>query len=231
MSFFQKLNVFLEEIKLYPMFTELSIHLGNVQTLLTQNKLLTYNKKYLTCDDEILFSDLILNEIPQFNEEELKELKKCLLNIQPKLFDYFNIVKSIWTLVFDSLTINVKRNKKNIKLYNGFFYNVRENIIRVWRYETKKISDLPLQTKTNVKLIYEGEENDLTIVQLISKFSEGYKKQKQKNYPIFEVLSTQNFPIEETIVPIAKRKIVSLTNQLIRVEKLQKEQKMITNNV
>jgi hypothetical protein len=45
LSYFQKLNKDLEQIKMYPMFTELSLHLGNLQTLLNRNQILYIEKK------------------------------------------------------------------------------------------------------------------------------------------------------------------------------------------
>ena len=39
LNYFQKLNKNLEEMKVYPMFTELSLHLGNIQTLMNQNQM------------------------------------------------------------------------------------------------------------------------------------------------------------------------------------------------
>jgi hypothetical protein len=47
MAYFQKMNVFLEEIKLYPMFIEVSVHLGNIQTIINQNRILKTKKKFL----------------------------------------------------------------------------------------------------------------------------------------------------------------------------------------
>ena len=38
LSYFQKLNKNLDDMKIYPMFTELSLHLGNVQSLINQNR-------------------------------------------------------------------------------------------------------------------------------------------------------------------------------------------------
>ena len=97
--------------------------------------------------------------------------------------------------------------------------------------DTKRVPRNLLQTKTKVKLLYEGTSDDLTIIQLISKFSPTYKSKAEKKFPIFEVLSTQNFPINETLVPVAKRKIVSLVNQTVRFDKLEQEKKLITNGV
>ena len=87
MGYFQKLNKYLEEIKLYPMFIELSIHLGNIQTLLTQNKILTTNRKILGPDDELILTELHALDPPDLSKEDKEEFKKILSNTQPKLFD------------------------------------------------------------------------------------------------------------------------------------------------
>jgi hypothetical protein len=231
MAYFQKLNVYLEEIRLYPMFIEVSVHLGSIQTIISQNKILRTKKKFLSYDDELILTDLTMGDIPNMTNEETEEFKKILKNVQPKMFDYFNIVKAIWTLVYDSLTVNIKRNRNNLKLKSGFFYYKDDSKIYIWRYDIKKVKNSFNQTKTKVKLIYEGDGEDLTIIQLISKFSQTYKTKKEKNLPVFEILSTQKFPIDETLMPIAKRKIVSLINQSAKIERLEKEKKLITNGV
>lgn len=46
LDYFQKLNKDLEQMKVYPMFTELSLHLGNIQTLINQDKILYSEKSY-----------------------------------------------------------------------------------------------------------------------------------------------------------------------------------------
>ena len=58
LDYFQKLNVLFEQMKLYPMFIELSLHLGNIQTLMSDKKILYTNKKFSPKDDELLMSDL-----------------------------------------------------------------------------------------------------------------------------------------------------------------------------
>jgi len=213
------------------MFIELSIHLGNIQTLLTQNKLLITNRKILGPDDELIISDLQAINPPDFTDEERDELKRVLLNTQPKLFDYFNIVKAIWTLVFDSILIKIKRNSDNLNSKSGFFYFKIENELYVWRYDIRKVAKGNGQNKTNVKLLYQGNGEDLTIIQLLSKFSKTYKSNSEKTLPIFEVTSTQNFPIYETLVPVTKRKIMSLINQSIRIEKMEEQKKLLENGV
>ncbi len=231
MAYFQKMNVFLEEIKLYPMFIEVSVHLGNIQTIINQNRILKTKKKFLSHDDELVVTDLVVHDLPVMSDEEQVEFKKILKNVQPKLFDYFNMVKAIWTLVYDSLTVNIKRNRNNLKSKAGFFYYRDEGMTYVWRYDIRRVRNSFNLTKTHVKMMYNGDGEDLTITQLISKFSKTYKTKKEKSFPVFEILSTQKFPIAETLVPIAKRKIVSLINQSAKIERLEREKKLITNGV
>jgi hypothetical protein len=86
--------------------------------------------------------------------------------------EYFNIAKSVWTIVFDSLDMKVKRNKKNIIHPKGFFYFIdHEKTHYVWEYVIKKQTKLNPQQMTNVKLIYDQSINDLTISKIIYNFS------------------------------------------------------------
>ena len=78
LDYFQKLNKDFDEMKIYPMFIELSLHLGNMQTLLTQDKILYTEKKFTTPDDELLLSDLKLKEIPVLTDEEVDQLCKII---------------------------------------------------------------------------------------------------------------------------------------------------------
>jgi hypothetical protein len=133
--------------------------------------------------------------------------------------------------VFDSIIIKVKRNSDNLNSKSGFFYSKIEETIYIWRYDIKKVLKGNGQNKTNVKLIYQGGGDDLTIIQLLSKFSKTYKTKGEKTLPVFEVTSTQNFPIHETFVPVTKRKIMSLINQSIRIEKMEEQKKLLENGV
>ncbi len=77
------------------MFIEVSVHLGSIQTIISQNKILRTKKKFLSYDDELILTDLTMGDIPNMTDEETEEFKKILKNVQPKMFDYFNIVKQI----------------------------------------------------------------------------------------------------------------------------------------
>ncbi len=89
LNYFQKLNKYFEEMKIYPMFIELSLHLGNIQTLINSNKILYTEKKFSTNDDELLLSDLKVKDIPVLATEEVDELLKTVVPIivvEPLIF-------------------------------------------------------------------------------------------------------------------------------------------------
>jgi hypothetical protein len=215
LSYFQKLNRNLEEFKLYPMFTELSLHLGNIQTLINKNQILYTEKKLKTTDEELLLSDLKLKDIPVLNDDEYKEYQKILIYSQPKLFDYFNITKSLWMIVSENIRINIKKNKKNIGNRSGFFYYQTNDKIYVWKYENKKVRKIENQYSTKLTLIYEDEIKKLTLSEIISIFSKTYDLKNEKNNPVFEIVckNEQIFPLNETLLPIFKRKIMAYITQ------------------
>ena len=213
LDYFQKLNNHLEKMEVYPMFIELSLHLGNIQTLINQNKILYTEKKFLTNDDELLIVDLKVKDIPKMSEEEIVEYHQILKNSQPQLYDYFGIAKSIWSIVYDSVDITIKKNKNNLNKRNGFFYFKTGNNVYIWKYTIKRVYKTKNQTKTTTKLIYFGPQDNLTIQEILSNFSKTYDTDKESEYPLFEVACKDVFPIDETLLPISKRKITSFINQ------------------
>jgi len=217
LDYFQEMNQHLERMEVYPMFIELSLHLGNMQTLLTQNKILYTDRKLTSNDDELVLSDLKVKDIPVLDDEELVEYHKILKNSQPQLYDYFNFAKSIWSIVYDSIEVVVKKNKNNLQSKSGFFSYKTEKKIYIWQYTTRKVYKTKGQTKTSLKLIFEGQQDNLTISQIISTFSKTYEKNNESTYPVFEVFCSDMFPLEQTLVPIFKRKILSYIHQSEKV--------------
>lgn len=217
LDYFQKMNQYLERMEVYPMFIELSLHLGNMQTLLTQNKILYTDRKLTSNDDELVLSDLKVKDIPVLDDDELVEYYKILNNSQSQLYDYFNLAKSIWSIVFDSIEVVVKKNKNNLQSKSGFFSYKTTEALYIWQYTTRKVYKTKGQTKTSVKLIFKGQQDNLTIPEIISTFSKTYEKNKESNYPIFEVFCNDVFPLEQTLVPIFKRKILAYINQNVKV--------------
>jgi len=216
LNYFQKLNKNLEEFKIYPMFTELSLHLGNVQTLINRNQILYTEKKFNSFDDELLMYDLKVKDIPKLNEDEYDEYQRILRYSQPKLFDYFNIVKSLWMVINEKIYVNVKKNKKNIGSSSGFFYYEKDGKIYIWKYTKRKVNKIPNQYRTKIDLIYQDDKQELTITQLLSMFSTTYKSKKEDKFPIFEIVCNDEFPMNETLIPLFKRKIMTYIAQSVK---------------
>ena len=217
LDYFQKMNQHLERMEVYPMFIELSLHLGNMQTLKTQNKILYTDRKLTSNDDEIVLSDLKVKDIPVLDDEEVIEYHKILKNSQPQIYDYFNFAKSIWSIVYDSIEVVVKKNKNNLQSKSGFFSFKTPEKVYIWQYITRRVYKTNGQTKTSIKLIFEGQQDSLTIPQIISTFSKTYEKNNESNYPVFEVFCSDVFPLEQTLVPIFKRKILAYIHQSEKV--------------
>ena len=220
LSYFQKMGDKLDKLELYPGFIELSLHLMNVQALMRDHKIVYTDKKLTTIDDEILVKDLKVKELPKLSVEEKEEFSSILKYSAPRIMEYFGVAKSVWTIVFDSLDMKIKRNKKNVIHPKGFFYFIdNEKIIHVWEYTIKKETRYNPQQMTNVKLIYSEPTNDLTISKIINTFS-SFSDEDKKTGPIFQMTSTGKFPLEETLLPMFKRRIAGFISQTKKFEKV-----------
>jgi hypothetical protein len=146
--------------------------------------------------------------------EEQEEFAKILTLSAPRIMEYFNVAKSVWSLVYDALLIKVKKNKKNIFSNKGYFYYSDQETKNkyIWEYEIKKAARRSPESKTHVNLIYSEPLNGLTINQIISKFTT-WTEEEVKTSPVFEMISQGVFPIQETLLPLFKRKLISFINQ------------------
>jgi hypothetical protein len=220
LSYFQKLNKNLEEYKIYPMFTELSLHLGNMQTLITKNQILYVDKKIESIDEEILLIDLKVKDIPSMTDKEFEEYQKILKYSQPKIFDYFNIAKSLWMVINEKINITIRKNKNNLQSKEGFFYFVKSNEIYMWKYTIKKAYKVENQYRTKIELIYKGDKQNFTVTNIISEYSKSIKIKNDNKFPVFEVTCDEEFPLDETLLPIFKRKIMTMIAQTKKLKKV-----------
>jgi len=197
LGYFQKLNKQLEEMKVYPMFTEITLHLANVQNIIKNNKILYTDKKLATFDDELTFIDLKTKELPPLKVTELNELKSILEYSVARLQDYFDIIKSIWTVVYDAIEIISIYNEDNIESKKGYFYTKSSQNIKIWEYNIRKYKGF---NKFNVV-----EKHDEGLLSHI---------QSDKNkLPSFFLICEKDVPMEETLFPLMKRKVMSYVLQ------------------
>jgi hypothetical protein len=215
LSYLQKCEENFENFRIYPDFVELSLHLANVQSLFKEKTLLYTKKKFESCDDEILMKELIPHRIPKLSNDEDSELEKTLMYYSNKLMDYFNIGKSIWSIVYESTTVNLKKNKKNLNLGVGYVYIGFKSSKRVyiWEYSIKKVRGNSGEAKLYFNLIWEGDPQGLTMNFIISEHTSWVDNYKQ--LPVFEIHSNENFPFDATLVPMTKRKLLAYILQVV----------------
>lgn len=224
LDYLQKVNKKLDKLEVYPSFIELSLHFANIQTLIKENKVIRITKKFETVDDEILISDLEFIDLPIMSEDETNELKKILSYTAPKIFDLFNVAKSIWQMAYESVSVSLKFNRDEIINDYGFLYyqSKSDNKLYVWEYKFKKIQKNKKEIKQVVNLIYSSNQNGLDIKDIIFNFSKFSKYVNTTNLPIFEVFSSEEYPLNETLLPLFKRKIQSYIAQSVNVETYKK---------
>lgn len=222
LGYLQKCEKRFENFQIYPDFVELSLHLANLQSLIKENTLLLTEKKFEDCDDEILLKELFPKKPPLLNEEEQEEVNKTIKYSTSKVFDAFNLGKSIWNLVYDNIHVTLKKNKNNIDSGCGFsvFYDKQNDKIYVWEYSIKKLKGDTI-TKTKFNLIHDGILKEDNLNNIISENTSWKKDDFYKGLPIFEIKCGQTYPMKETFVPMMKRKIMSYIFQIVNLKKLE----------
>jgi len=200
----------------------LSLHLANIQSIVKENTLLLTDKKFESPDDEILVKELIPKKPRKLSEQEEDELDKTIKFSGPKLFDAFNIAKSIWNIAFESIDLYLRKNKRNLVAGTGyiFFYRKQNEKLYVWEYEIKPDKTDKSTNRTYLNLIYDRLVDEMTLSEIIDTFSKWNQTDYYKELPIFEIKCSQNFPFEETMVPIIKRKVMSYIFQVVNTEKI-----------
>lgn len=222
LNYLQKCENGFNKLELYPDFVEISLHLANLQTLSSDKKILLTDKKFDSCDDEILVKELTHKPARELNEEEEKELEKTIKYSGSKLFDAFNMGKAIWNLAFDNVEVTVRRNKTEMSSGFGhaFYWRKDINMLYVWEYSIKPLKDATHGGKIKLNLIHEAGATDMLLTEIIQEKSTFNRNILNKDLPIFEVKSSNVFPMEQTLVPMIKRKILSIYYQVVTFEKI-----------
>lgn len=222
LAYLQKCDKRFDELKIYPDFVELSLHLANLQSISKEKTMLTTKKKFKSCDDEILFKELIPKKIPKLDDAEQLEIDKTVRYSGEKIYEAFNIAKSIWAIAQDAISVQIKKNKDRLEDGMGYIYFRRrsDEKLLVWEYEIKKEADYELSTKAYLNLIFSGSSDEKTFTDIIEEKSTWNHTEYFKDIPVFEVKSSQEFPFEETFIPMMKRQLMSYVFQVVNYKKM-----------
>jgi hypothetical protein len=212
LNYLQKLDKNLNGFKLYPQFQEISLHLASINLLIEKGQILTLNRTLKDPDDEILISDLIPVDCPLLSKEDILEVYQICKYSSTKLTDYFNHAKAIWDIVNDTVSIDPVQNSKNIDPKQGLFFLDYKSKTYLYEFVVKPIKKDAVETKCHIKRICECPKGN---------FDEKLKEVKKpliKNLQdpkvhskliVFRINHNDNYPLKETLVPIAKRKMMN----------------------
>jgi hypothetical protein len=221
LDYLKKCGKNFDNLEIYPDFVELSLHIANVQSLIKENVFLLTDKKFESCDDEILLKELYPKSPREITEEEETELEKTLKFSNIKLYDAFNVGKSVWSIAYESVVVSIKKNKDSI-VGAGFvvFHQKEENKIFVWEFQLKKPKKIDQNYKLYLNKIHEGPHEEETLNNIIDMKSKWKEIDFVKKLPVFEVKCEKPLPLEQTIIPMMKRKILSFIFQTVNTNKI-----------
>jgi hypothetical protein len=221
LDYLKKCGKNFDNLEIYPDFVELSLHIANIQSLLKENVLLLTDKKFESFDDEILLKELYPKSPREITEEEEKELEKTLKFSNIKLYDAFNVGKSIWSIAYDNIVVSLKKNKNSLVGAGYVVYqHKKENKIFVWEFELKKTNKMDQNYKLQLTKIHEGPQDSETFNDIIETKSRWKEIDFFKKLPVFDVKCEKDLPLEQTIIPMIKRKILAIIFQSVSVDKI-----------
>ena len=104
----------------------------------------------------------------------------------------------------------------------GFIYLRRKSDekLLVWEYEIKRDVDEDISNRAYLNLIFSGDSDEKTFSDIIEENSTWNKTDYFKDVPVFEVKSSQDFPFEETFIPLMKRQLMSYVFQVVNYKKM-----------
>lgn len=215
LSYLKKCEEKFSNGEVYPYFIELALHFANAHMFEKERKLLYTDKIFRTPDDELLMDDLKPMEVPVFNNNENEELFKINRYFGNKIYEYFVVAKSLWSLTFESTNVSIKR-KNNLESKQGFliYSDKFNNKDYIWEYTIDGNGKL-IDNRCFLTLIYENEKPIKYPLRTIGKYT-NWKTENYREYPIMKATSSQNLPLNYTLLPIFKRKLITLINSKIR---------------
>ena len=227
LDFLQKMDKQLQNLKLYPNFQQISLHLASINLITEKGQYLTLTRVLKAPDDEILISDLLVNGLPLFTKEEILEIYKVCLYSNDRIKDFFNQAKALWDVANDSISIEPIQNPKNIEPKEGLFFIKDNGLTYLYEFTIKLIKKGAVDTKCVIKKVCICEEDSFE-----EKLSEVKKSliknindpKIYKNLIVFKVHHTEQFPFKETLLPISKRKVMNymIQSKLIKNKNLTK---------
>jgi len=229
-DYISKVQEDLDNFQLYPCFQEVSLHVANMSKVIDKKKYITLKRYPEEIDDEILMSDLIFNNIPEKYNKDWGEIKKIAIFAREKFTDLFLIAKSVWSLIYDAVNIEIVKNEDIIakkKPGAGYFFLIYNDEFYLYFYNLRRIHPKVLENKCEIELKYKGPVDDYN--KLIWEHGgeetdeKSTKEEKLARRPVFRIYYSKKYPLEGAILSLARRKIMNHIFQTIKIDEIREK--------
>ena len=219
LGYFQKMAQELDDFKLYPHFQQISLHFANFSNLKGKDQYINLVNELEEIDDEILLSDLEYKNVPEMSPQDYAEYRMIVDFGEEKFKEYFLVAKTIWQTLYETIWLSLLENDEELKRGRGYVFFDYGGRKYLYRYELKKFKRNKNEKKIVVtKLVDTTESFDIG-----KEITNDKYELKKPGHPVFVLKIKDNtdsmVSLEQTILPMIKRKINSFLAQTVRGEK------------
>jgi hypothetical protein len=170
-------------------------------------------------DDEILLSDLEYKDVPEMSPHDYAEYRMIVDFGEEKFKEYFLVAKTIWQTLYETIWLSLLENDEELKRGRGYVFFDYAGRKYLYRYELKKFKRNKNEKKIVVtKLVDTTESFDIG-----KEITNDKYEAKKPGHPVFVLKIKDNtdsiVSLEQTILPMIKRKINSFLAQTVRGKK------------
>lgn len=233
LDYVKKAEEKLDRFELYPTFQELAIHFASMSRVKDHGQIITLKELPEEVDDEILITDLIYNTILYNSMEDRESILYTAEYANEKFKDLFMMAKSLWSVVNDSINLELKNNLDNAKGGWGYFYFIYESELHIYEFSLRKLKPTTQENKCYFTKIYQGEVRSVETL-ILENYHKGYNATYFMEHhsddsseillrPIFKVSFTQSFPLEGSLLSLSRRKVMNYIFQSIKIKELKEQ--------
>lgn len=202
LSFAKILNEMVSERKLFPSLLLVNFNFINAIQFLKANSIFLIENQPKAIDEDIEISDLSVF-IPTLNNEEKAEIIKVYGFFIDKLLVLSDEIKKMEFSAIKEITLNIDKNHENLLFDEGFLVFNKGIERKIMKYQIKNRKTMKL---TNYRA---GSRQRRKPKNVLKRYN-GDGGERFGNLPVITITNNQNYPINETVLPVIKRKIINL---------------------
>lgn len=213
LAYLQEINKCFKEIKLYPQLSDVIFHYNNIVSFQKNKKILQnrFSKKLTLIQIQKL--QLLYQQMVE-DDDMMKELEDIILYAEKEMHSTISNGTKIYEFIEDQMQIN-PIGIIPLKQDEGYFFlteNVRQTHVYYFQLSIFENKDEKYQS-IKTQFIQSWYRNFVNTYESIKR--ELIKsKTNIPNPAVYSIETELNFPVEETLLPIAKRSLVRyISNQ------------------